>query len=196
MMEKEPKPSKAENELLTLAYNRFYDLYEEIMSDSFWENVEYIRFSKIKDIFSIYAEVLNYPPITGVLEYLKIHRPPMEAEIGSEFFNFIRNIMVHFPFFTRWEDIWVNKTTVNWHKEGQSIDKFLIKYHGHSPVKYRFWEADKKKMTYLSINFPASYNEVEKIYLKDVLSEKEGVKFSLVLMKEILDTQVESANNK
>ena len=97
-MEDEIIPSTAEKELLTLAYNRFYDLYEEIMSDSFWSKEDSYRFNKIKEIFSTYAEILNYPPIKWVISYLKNNRPPMEAEIGSEFFAFIRNILVHFPF--------------------------------------------------------------------------------------------------
>jgi hypothetical protein len=192
-MENELRPSTAEKELLTLAYNRFYGLFEEVMSDSFWEKEDYYRFSRIKDIFSIYAEVLNYPPIRWVIDYLKKKRPPMEAEIGGEFFAFIRNVMAHFPFFQRWEDVWVNKTIVNWHREGQSIDKFLTKYQGHEPVKYRFWEADKKKMSYMSVNFPAVYTSESKIFLKDIISEKDGVKFSVILMRKILDTQVESS---
>ena len=47
-------------------------------------------------------------------------------------------------------------------------------------------------MTYVSVNFPVNYDSGEKIFLKDILSEKGGVKFSLILMKKILDTQVES----
>jgi hypothetical protein len=188
-----PRPSPAEKELLTLAYNRFYDLYDEIISDSFWEKEDFYRFSRVKEIFSSYAEILNYPPIKWVIEYLKTSRPPMEAEIGSEFFAFIRNVMVHFPFFQRWEEVWINKTIVNWHKEGQSIDKFLAKYQGHEPVKYHFWEAEKKKMTYMSVNFPPVYTSGSRVFLKDILSEKDGVKFSLVLMKGILDTQVRSS---
>jgi len=73
----------------------------------------------------------------------------------------------------------------------RSIDKFLNKYKGKETVKYRFWEVQKKRMTYLSINFPKKYEENTKIYLKEILSEKEGVKFSFILMKKILDTQVE-----
>lgn len=190
-MENEPRPSVAEKELLALAYNRFYDLFDEIMSDNFWEKEDYYRFSRIKDIFSIYAEILNYPPIRWVIEYLKKTRPPMEAEIGSEFFAFIRNVMIHFPFSQTYGDVWINKTIVNWYKEGQSIDKFLTKYQGHEPVKYRFWEADKEKMSYITINFPTAYREGNKVFLKDILSEKDGVKFSLVLMRGILDTQIE-----
>lgn len=190
-MKDEPRPSPVEKELLSLAYNRFYDLFDEIISDSFWEKEDYYRFSRIKDIFSIYAEILNYTPIKWIIAYLKKNRPPMEAEIGSEFLSFIRNIVVHFPFFQRWEDVWINNKIVNWYKEGQSIDKFLIRYQGHEPVKYRFWEAEKEKMSYVTISFPTSYGEGSKVFLKDMLSEKDGVKFSVVLMRRILNTQIE-----
>jgi len=191
-MENETRPFLAEKELLTLAYNRFYDLYDEVMTDNFWGKEDYYRFGTTKEVFSIYAEILNYPPIKLVIAYLKKSRPPMEAEIGSEFFAFVRNVLTHFPFFQRWEDVWINKAMVNWYKEGQSIDKFLTKYQGHDPVKYRFWEAEKKKMTYMSVNFPTAYTSGERVFSKDILSEKDGVKFSHVLMRKILDTQVES----
>lgn len=189
-MKDEPRPSLAEKELLTLAYNRFYDLFGEVMSDSFWEKEDSNRFSIIKEVFSTYAETLNYPPLKRVIDNLKKNRPPMEAEIGSKFFSFIRNVLIHFPFFQTWEEVWINKTIVNWHKDGQSIDRFLTKYQGHEPVKYRFWEPHKKQMTYLSVNFPAAYATGSKVFLKDILTEKDGVKFSLILMKRILDTQV------
>jgi hypothetical protein len=190
-MTEELRPNKAEKEFLTLAYNRFYDIFEEVMDDSFWNKDEWYRFSKVKDGFAVYAELLNYPPIKWVIEHTKKARPPLEAEIGSELFRLIRNIVAHFPLFESWNEVWINKSIINWYKEGQSIDKFLKKYIGKDTVKYRFWEARKRRMTYLSINFPKNYDEDTKIYLKEILSEKEGVKFSFILMKQILDTQVE-----
>lgn len=190
-MNRELRPIKAEKELLTLAYNRFYAVFEEIITEGFWERDEYYRFSTIKDVFSIYAELLNYTPIKWVIEYLKKNRPPMEAEIGSEVLAFIRNVIIHFPFFQSWAEVWINKDLVNWHKEGQSIDRFLAKYQGHEPIKYRFWEAEKKKMSYITVNLATGYTEGSKVFLRDILSEKDGVKFSLTFMKRILDTQVE-----
>jgi len=190
-MTQELRPNKAEKEFLNLAYNRFYDIYEEIISDSFWEKDNWYRFCKIKDALAIYVELQNYTPIKWVFESIKKNRPPMEAEIGSNLFKFIRNIIVHFPFFDNWDDVWINKNIINWYKEGQFIDKFLNKYKAHEPVKYRIWESEKKKMTYISINFPKEYTDIEKIFLKDILSEKEGVKFSIIFMRKILDTQVE-----
>lgn len=191
-MDKQIRPTHAEIEFLTLSYNRFYDIFEEVMSDKFFDNNALYRYSRIKDAFAVYTELLNYEPIKWVIEHLKAARPPMESEIGSELFKFIRNVISHFPFYDSWNDVWINKTIVNWYKVGQTIDRFLDKYKGHNVVKYRFWEADKKRMTYLSINFPVDYNDKNKIYLKDFLTEKEGIKFSFILMRQIIDTQVES----
>ena len=191
----EKRPTKSEELFLSLGYNRFYDLFDEIMDDNFWEKEERYRFSKVSNIFSIYAELLNYEPFKFVLEAIKNQRPPMESEIGGPLFKFIRNVLAHFPVFETWNELWVNKELVNWHKEGLTIDRFLKKYAGHDEVKYRFWEADKKRMTYMSINFPEEYGE-SKIYLKDMVAEKDGVKFSLIMMRQILNTQMESVGEK
>jgi len=190
------EPNQSEVKFLTLAYNRFYDLYDEVMNDNFWEKDEWERFSKIKQAFSIYAELLNYEPLKWVIEKLKTARPPMESEISSELFKFVRNVVAHFPFFKSWDDVWINNSLVNWYKEGQTIDKFLKKYEGHKEVKYRFWESSKKKMTYLTISFPNEYLDNSKVFLKDIITEKEGVKFSFILMRQIMNTQVEEMKIK
>ncbi|GAA0791642.1 hypothetical protein GCM10009193_27860 [Shewanella aestuarii] len=115
----------------------------------------------------------------------------MESEIGGPLFKFVRNILDHFPVFETWDEVWVSKELVNWQRERLTLDRFLKKYAGHDEVKYRFWEADKKRMTYMSIRFPEKYDD-NKIYLKDMIEEKDGVKFSLIMMRQILNTQVES----
>ncbi len=185
------RPNEAEIKFLTLAYNRFYSLFEEIMLESFWKKNKKYRFSKIKDIFAVYTEILNYEPISWVIEHIKTNRPPMEAEIASKLFKFVRNLILHFPFFEKWDDVWFDNILINWKGKEESINKFLNFYKDVGIVKYRFWEEKKKKMTYLSINFPSKYSDGEKIFLKEILTEKEGVKFSLIMMKQILDTQVE-----
>jgi hypothetical protein len=184
------RPNEGELQFLTLAFNRFYDIFEKVMEDNFWELNSINRFGILKDGLSIYTELLNYEPIKWVIDKMKIERPPMEAEIGGELFKFFRNVILHFPLFDTWDEVYVTKTLANWDRNGQSIDKFLEKYKGKPSVKYRFWEEKKKLMTYLEINFPSNYESDIKIYLKDILKEKEGLKFSFVLMKQIIDTQV------
>lgn len=114
------------------------------MSDEFWQQDPIYRFPKIKDGFSVYSELLNYEPIRRVISEIKKRRPPMEGEIGSELFKFIRNAFSHFPFFDSWDEVWINKSITNWFREGQSIDRFLTKYCGKEKVKYRFWEESKQ----------------------------------------------------
>lgn len=195
-MEENLRPNISEIEFLTLAYNRFYDLFEEVIDDSFWVKSDWERFSKISQAFLIYSELLNYEPLKWIIEELKTKRSPMESEIGGELFKFVRNIFSHFPYFTKWDDVWISKPIINWNKEGQTIDRFLKKYEGKTKVKYRFWETEKQKMTYMSISFPKTYNNNSKIFLKDIIAEKEGVKFSFILMKQILNTQIESMKVK
>jgi hypothetical protein len=189
------RPTSQEEVFLSLAYNRFYDLADEIIEDSFWEKDDWYRFSKVISLFSVYAELLAYEPLKYVLEEIKKQRPPMESEIGGPLFKFIRNIFAHFPLFESWNEVWLTKGLVNWQKEGLTIDRFLKKYAGYSEIKYRFWEPEKKKMTYMSINFPKQYDD-NKIFLKEIIAEKDGVKFSLIMMRNILNTQVESVKNE
>ena len=194
-METQIRPNPTEQEFLSLTYNKFYDIFEEIFEDLFWEKKETYRFNKIKQAFAIYSELLNYEPIKWYIKHLKTARPPMEAEIGGELFKVIRNIISHFPYFDTWEEVWVKKSIVNWDRKGMTIDRFFNKYEGKEEVKYRFWEERKKTMTYLSVSFPIKYNDDSKILLKDIITEKEGVKFSLILMKQILNSQVEEIKN-
>lgn len=187
----EHRPNEAESIFLRLAYNSFYDLFDEVMDDSFWSKDSGYRFSHVTNGFAIYSELLNYEPIQWVINHMKAARPPMEAEIGSDLFRFVRNVIAHFPFSQKWDDIWISKTIVNWHKNSQFIDRYLSSHAGKAPVKYRFWEESKKKMTYLSINFPSKYEGDIQIFLKDMIDEINGVKFCFILMKQIMDTQVE-----
>ena len=191
-------PNDKELEVLTLFYNRFYDLYEEITNDNFFKENAQLRFFKLREAFSIYKELLSYEPIKSYLEWMKRGgRPPLEGIIADGLFSFIRNLLLHFPIFKTWDEVYVNKSLATWSKKGQ-IDKFLhkctqIKIDGSGILQYRIWEVKKEKMTYFSIHFPEVYNQND-IYLKDIISEDAGMKFCMALMREVLDTQVENAD--
>lgn len=187
----ELRPNEAEQAFLNLAYSRFYLLFDEVMDDTFWEKDDWHRFSRVANGFAIYAELLNYPPIRWAIEHLRRMRPPAEAEMASDLFRFVRNVVSHFPFFERWDDVRITKALVNWDSEGRSIDRFLTEYAGQDQVRFRIWEPNYKRMTYVNVTYPEAYNDDSEIYLRDILTEREGVKFSFVLMKQIADTQVE-----
>ena len=77
-------------------------------------------------------------------------RPPLESILADDVFSFIRNLLLHFPIFDTWNEVYINKKLATWSKVGQ-IDKFLnkcvnIKIDGKSKVNYRIWEEEKKNM--------------------------------------------------
>ncbi|MFN8431725.1 MAG: hypothetical protein U0V04_17220 [Spirosomataceae bacterium] len=183
--------SVAEELFLNLGYNKFFDICSEVYTQEFWEQSPNYRLSKIHQAFSIYSELLNHEPFKGVLSWLSKYRPPMESEISGPLFKFIRNVFAHFPFYDTWDEIWISKDLVNWRYPNQSIDKFLMKFTGKPVVEYRFKEKSKTGFTYVTINFPKTYDN-EKIFLKDMIKEEEGVKFALVMMIRVLNTQIES----
>ncbi len=184
------KPNKKELLFLNIAYERFFQLCDIITNDNFMTFSDSVRLFYIKEIISLYTELLNYEPIKYVIEYLKTHRPPMEAELSSELLKFIRNVLSHFPLFNSWNDIWINTDMCTWNKKDGSILKFLKKYSKHGQIKYRIWDNQKKEMTYLDINFTFDISS-SKIYLKDILEEKSGVKFLVALMRPVLNSQLE-----
>lgn len=119
----------------------------------------------------------------------------MKESLLTILFSFVRNLLLHFPIFENWDDVYISKDLATWNKVG-TIHKFLkesskIKIDDKGTIKYRIWEKSKKLMTHISINFPEEYND-NKIFLKDIVSEKEGIKLCISFMKEILDVQVDS----
>ncbi|WP_428737434.1 hypothetical protein [Sulfurimonas sp.] len=189
------RPNKKEKIALTLFYNRFYDLYDELSHQDFFKNEPSYRFYKIREIFSVYKELLGYEPIKYHIQLIKNTRPPLEGVIVSELFGFVRNLLLHFPVFDNWEDVYISKDLATWNKAG-TIHKFLlkssqIKIDDKGTIHYRIWEKSKKLMTDISINFPEKYDDSQ-IFLKDIISEKEGIKLCISFMKQILDTQVVS----
>lgn len=192
----EPRPNPQEILFLTHAYNYFLDIFQEMGRSSFWKRSPYYRFNKIKDAFLVYSELLEYEPIQFVIEAIRKFRPPMEAELSSDFLLFIRNILIHFPFFNSWDDVKFSKELVNWSKPGRTIDKFLTAYSGRKEVKYRTWHAKNKKMSYVTVTFPSAYIENREVFLKDFMPEKEGIMFTISLMHRVLTTQVEEMTPK
>ena len=164
------------------------------MSDEFWDEKPSQRFFKTKELFAVYSEILKYPPVQWVIDESK---RPNHSDVGRDLFKFIRHVLMHFPFFDKWDDVWIKQSLVNLYStQPQFIDKFLSKNEGKERLKYRFWEEDKKRMTYIAISFPKGYTQGEKTFLKSMFPEKDGVKFSSIFMWDILKIQVEEINEK
>jgi hypothetical protein len=54
-MDQNIRPTQAEIEFLKLSYNRFYDIFDEVMADTFFDNDDLYRLSRIKDAFAVWS---------------------------------------------------------------------------------------------------------------------------------------------
>lgn len=186
-------PNQDETEFLNLSFNRFIDVFTEIMTEEFWKQNPDYRFSKSKDLFAVYSEILKYPPVQWVID---ANRRPNHSDVGRDLFKLIRHILTHFPYFEKWDDVWIRQSIVNLYSTRQQyIDKFLSENEDKEDLKYRFWEEESKKMTYVSVTFPQDYSKGEKIFLREMLLEKEGVKFAAIFMWDIIKIQIEEIKN-
>lgn len=183
-------PTNNELKLLEMGYDRFLDLYEEIMSDHFWRKSPPYRLLKIKDMCAVYVELIKYPPINHALS--SATRPHYKL-VGKEFTAFLRNLLLHFPFFNKWSDIGFDKSFITTFESTGSIDRFLSRNHPEH-VKFRFWESSKKQMTYVHINLGTKYSDGEYVWLRNIVPEREGVKFLCVFMRDVIMTQATNVN--
>jgi hypothetical protein len=180
------RPTKEENEFLNISYQRFASVAKEILSEGFFNNKDTYRYYRIKTLFEVYSEIANYPPIKSILKYYEL-KNIKKGEIAKDLFSFVRNLLSHFPFFENWNEVWIKKSLVNWQKPGLTIDKFLKENQGKKSINFHMtWNNSSSIVT---VNYPQVYDDSTKIWLKDILSEKEGIRFSVLIMKEILDTQ-------
>jgi len=185
-------PTIAEARVLEIGYDRFLNLYEEVMNENFRRKRPSTRLTKIKELCSVYSELIKYAPLEFVLE--NTQRPHFTL-IGKEFINFLRNLLLHFPYYETWNQIGFDKALITTLEASGSIDKFLSREHPED-LKYRFWEPSKKRMTYIEVHLKTAYSNGEFIWLEEMVTEKDGVRFLAIFMKEVLMTQVESISKK
>jgi hypothetical protein len=186
------KPTKKELIFLNLAYDRFYDIYEKIEDKKNLLNPE-DKFSYLINIFQIYSECLRYEPVKFFLKFLEEKQPP-SSFIALKYFEVIRHILVHFPFFDKWDDVCFTRDLILWSGKHSKIDSFLLEGEkSDTEHRWRIWDYYKKEMKYdYNIRFPENYSQNSKIYLKDLIDEEKGVEISLLMIKKVFESQVES----
>jgi hypothetical protein len=129
--------------------------------------------------------MMNYDPIKHFTDKIKDNRIEFESDnsLAMQLLKIIGHILFHFPFYKTWDDIEFTSQLLNWNKKG-SIDKFFTKYNSSTIMKFRYWEQDKKRMTYIDINFPKNYNQNSNIFLKNIMTEQDCIPFVVIIMRD------------
>jgi hypothetical protein len=183
-------PNQQEEEFLRLAVNKFLDISEELLSKPSIDAE--LRFGLILKMMAIYTETLNYVPIKKYLEHIETNRPPGEFT-AYKYFEIVRHILLHFNFYSTWNEVCFSKSLITWTGKHSKIDKFLTDYDNHESYKWRIWDNENKKMTYgYQLNFPKGYNSGKTIYLKDLIDENKGIQFSVHLIRQMFYSQIAS----
>jgi len=171
-----------------LASEKLYELSREIKTEEFWEKSPEYRFYRYNKMYSLYTEITNYKPLNSFIKEFFILNENDAIKIQGELYQFIRNLFAHFPYFDTWDEVWISKEFASWNDatKKRTIHQFLEKYVGHEPLKYRFNFNESDDYKEVTLNFHQTYNDTDRIYLKDLINEKDGVFLSIVGMNTIL----------
>lgn len=177
-----------------LANDKLQEISKEIKSEEFWEMSPEDRFYRYNKMYSLFTELTNYHSFKVFIKNEIETSDVDEIKIQGKFYKFIRHLFAHFPYFDKWDDVWISKELISWdqNRERQFIHTFLTEFVGHKPMNFRFKSDSNHEFANVTLNFPQSFNETEKIYLKDIVTEKEGVLFSRVAM----NTMLKGLNNQ
>lgn len=185
--------NESERQFLVIAYDRLKTIHKEICfkKSEFWQKESYYRFSRIKEAFALFAEISSHRSVKTFVNVLDIyHEKFLFPFLTNEVFRFIRNVISHFPLYDSWDEVWISKSLINWNKSGQSIDRFLKMNVGKEPIGYAYKDGTEDKNTFptlVDFNFPKTYDDNTKIYLKDMIPEKDGIIFSIIIMVQIIE---------
>ena len=134
-------------------------------------------FDKVQKLSALVTELLKDKEIKEKFEELA-NQSKVNGEnndVKLEVFTMLRNIILHFPFFDKWEDIYLNRKILNWNRNKKgSIEKFFDK-NKNKKLKYTIYMKHENKWNpehEVNIEIP-NLDDNKKIYLKDIISIKD-----------------------
>jgi len=137
------------------------------------------KFELIKQLASLVSELLDVDDIRKKLIELAntSNVNGEDNDIKLETFDLIRNIIIHFPIYESWDEIYISKELLKWNtnRNGQIINYF--KKHCKKSFTYRIFLNENGKWIErhtISITVPELKDE-EGIYLKDILSLNDAI---------------------
>lgn len=138
-------------------------------------------FKSVKHVSALVSELLSNSDTKAAFEKAasKSKVNGKNNEIWLECFEVIRNILVHFPWFNSWDDIYITRSLLNWNNNSgkkQHIEKFFDKY-ANKTLEYTIYYYNGLKWVpgHKSILKVPQLCAYKKMYLKDIISMKDYV---------------------
>lgn len=134
-------------------------------------------FETIKNITNLIDELLSDEILKEdyIKELKKLTVNSANIEEKLETFQMIRNLIIHFPFFKCWDDIYINYDLLNWNKpKFSSIKKYFAKNNGKR-MTYKIYTRLGESWTHEhTVDFvvPTLYKS-KKTYLRDIITAED-----------------------
>jgi hypothetical protein len=167
---------------IEMAYARISDIEDQLDMDL---TPPEIRLYYLKDLFTIFNELLKIKEIKRLDKTDDLTRRRLTELIHTV--DFIRNILLHFPLFKTWDDIYISRefNSGMGGSKGGRIHKFL---HPETPMESLAFKLTMEKNMgerEFTIRFPDQLALEGNIYIKDILTEKEGAISIITVMNHI-----------
>lgn len=93
-----------------------------------------------------------------------------DLEIKLETFTMFRNLLVHFPFFEKWEEVYVSENLLLWNKKKSRILEYFKKYESKE-INYKIFMRQYGEWSLVhEVKFTVPRITNNKIYLKEFIS--------------------------
>lgn len=141
-----------------------------------------IRLLYYKELFSLYTELDGIKQMKIFESNLEIHMDKLIMGV-----KFIRNVLAHFPLFKCWDDIWITKSMAksmfNGRRKGAILSYLESDDLNSLMIRITFTSGESKQVNYM---VPKNKGEDERIYLKDIIDERDGIEFLLYVMRHLI----------
>ncbi|MCH8518826.1 hypothetical protein LAT59_03645 [Candidatus Gracilibacteria bacterium] len=143
--------------LLHYGINRINFLKNEYLKS----NDENIKFILIQDLIIIYYELISSKSINNFFDQKNINDNSI-----FKFFYLLRHFFVHYPYFSKIEDIVISKEKLKTSINGKNNNSSLIKYLEEKHLPYQM----KSENTIFNIELPQLINDNDEIILKNIIT--------------------------
>lgn len=159
--------------------NRIRNYVHEIGFPELYYCTESAKIDYIQKMSLLINELLSGPNTERKFENLanKSIENGKNNKEKYQVFKMLRNLLIHFPFFENWDDIYINENLLDWNKsKGNQIKRFFKKNEGKQlryaiyMKRYDNWEKEIE----INITIPKIY-KYKKVYLKDILTIDEAM---------------------
>lgn len=141
------------------------------------------RLNYIKNLSSLIDELLSNSEVKNRFENLIKNMDNYKAKIDT--FGMIRNVVIHFPFFESWNEIYINENLLTWNRSYSSVKQYFVNYE-NKEMEYRVYKkyyGEWKETHTVKFIVPSIENDV---FLNEIISE-EDVIWTFCLIDSLLE---------